>query len=631
MFGIIIKIKNVSLAIITYAIILGCKTTMPNFQNKTASIKTIIDLVNIIDDKVKIELLVSNIEPEIINYYFPEIIPGTYQKNNYGKFIEDFEASDIYGNLLMVKRYGDNRWEIKNANKLHKITYLVNDTFDSENTHDVFSPTGSNILENKNFVLNLYAFVGYLEGMKECENRLLIKHPKNLKASTSLVEVLPEKSIENVNYDFDLFVSERYADLVDSPIMYSEMDQATFTISDIEVLLSVYSPNNTHKAVSLIPQMERVIRAQKYFLGNISSVKKYSILLYLSTSKNNDAQGFGALEHTSSTVIVLPESLSSEKLNKTLTDVVSHEFFHIIAPLTIHSEEIHDFNYNEPKMSRHLWLYEGSTEYFSLLFQITQGLISKKEFFEQLMGKIEKSKAFDDTMSFIEMSKNILEEPYFNNYKNVYQKGALISMCLDIIIRDNSGGVFGILDVIKKLSKEFGIKKPFKDNELISIIKKISYPEVGEFLEKHVVGNIPIDYEMYFNRIGLKYTIINIESSFFLHEQNQYIKGLEKTNEVYFTSEKAYNSFLKKLGIQGGDILLSINTKEYSLKNIYDLFGDSNRWKIGDSVVFKIKRNNKIMTLKSEVIQPTVEKKILKQDSEVTQYQLKLLKTWLND
>nr|WP_236669115.1 hypothetical protein [Aquimarina mytili] len=380
-----------------------------------------------------------------------------------------------------------------------------------------------------------------------------------------------------------------------------------------------------------MPQIERIIRAQKNFLGDINTTKKYSILLYLSTLKSNDAQGFGALEHNTSTVAVLPESLSREKLNEALTDVISHEFFHIVTPLTIHSEEIHDFNYNNPKMSEHLWLYEGTTEYFSLLFQITQGLITKEEFFERLQEKIETSRKFDDTMSFTTMSKNILEDPYRKNYRNVYEKGALISMCLDIIMREKSNGQYGILDLIKTLSSEFGIDTPFEDKTLISTIKEFSYPEIKDFLETHVVGNTPIDYGTYLEKVGVVYGTENVKSSYFIFEQQPFVKGSEISKEVTFIPGVSYNNFLNNLGIQGGDVLLSINNKSYNIKNIYDLFGDSNQWEIGDEIVFKIKRNDEILTLNSTVIEPTVEKTILQQNPEATVKQLSLLKTWVND
>ena len=147
--------------------------------------------------------------------------------------------------------------------------------------------------------------------------------------------------------------------------------------------------------------------------------------------KPEDAKGFGALEHPTSTTVVMPEMMGLEMLQEQLKDVVSHEFFHIVTPLTVHSNEIQYFDFNNPQMSEHLWMYEGVTEYFANLFQVNQGLISEQEFLNKINEKINASSNFDDTMPFTKMSKNILEPAYARNYGNVYQKGALIGMCIE--------------------------------------------------------------------------------------------------------------------------------------------------------------------------------------------------------
>ncbi len=626
------KITGLVFVFAMFNVMIGCKTTKQITTTNTSPISISMDLVNVVEDKIKVEIKVPDLDIDTLSYYMPKIVPGTYQNNNYGKYIEDFQAFDDQGTLLNVVKHGDNRWKIDNARQLRKITYWVNDTFDSENENDVFSPTGSNILKDKNFVLNLYAFIGYFNTMKENEYKLFIKHPSILKASTSLEEIFSEHpSNSGSNTDIDYFLFKRYADVVDNPILYTNQDTVSFFFNDIEIQLSVYSGNKTHSASSLAPQIEHMIRAQKNFLGPINSTKKYTILLYLSSSKSNDAQGYGALEHNTSTVVVLPESLPQEKLNEALTDVVSHEFFHIVTPLTLHSKEIHNFDYNAPKMSEHLWLYEGTTEYFSVLFQISQGLITKKHFFERIIDKIQAASSFDESFSFTTMSKNILVDPYRKNYRNVYEKGALISMCLDIIMRDKSEGEYGVLDLIKNLSSEYGINTPFEDHKLIKSIEKASYPEISAFLQKHVMGTTPIDYEFYLNKIGVHYAIENIPSSYFIFEQQPFVTGSEASKEVSFTSDIPFNSFLKGLGILEGDVLLSIGKKDYTLKNIYDLFGDSNKWKVGDTITFKIRRNNKVISLTSTVIEPTVEKIILQQDVKASERQKMLFKKWVNE
>ena len=256
----------------------GCKPTKSAIKVDTTPIIASLDLVNIIDDKVKVELKINSINSDTISYYLPKIVPGTYQNNNYGKYIEDFKAFDNEGNELYVKKQGDNRWKINSAKQLSSITYLVNDTFDTENNHQIFSPTGTNILQSKNFVLNLYAFVGYFDNKKENKYNLFIKHPIDMEASTSLSEYLPKEPQEGALYDTDVFIFKRYADLADSPIMYSIPDKITFNINEIEVLLSVYSPTKLHRAAQLMPQIERMIRAQKNFLGYINTTKKCALI-----------------------------------------------------------------------------------------------------------------------------------------------------------------------------------------------------------------------------------------------------------------------------------------------------------------------------------------------------------------
>jgi predicted metalloprotease with PDZ domain len=48
----------------------------------------------------------------------------------------------------------------------------------------------------------------------------------------------------------------------------------------------------------------------------------------------------------------------------------------------------------------------------------------------------------------------------------MFTKGALIGMCLDIIIRKTMGR--GVLDLMQKLSNEYGVSKPFNDSALFA-------------------------------------------------------------------------------------------------------------------------------------------------------------------
>jgi predicted metalloprotease with PDZ domain len=578
----------------------GCKTAtiVRNTSTKT-EIQVSMNLDKIKDDKVMITIDAPIISTDEITYHIPKMVPGTYSEDNYGRYIEGLKAYDNKGNLLPVKKTDDNSWTIANAQKLRKVTYLVNDTFDTENGKgfgkgDIFSPAGSNIEAGKNIMLNTHCFVGYFTNYMSTPYRVSISHPAGLWGATSMLDQDPSATK-------DVFVTTRYAELVENPIMYAKPDYTKFVVDDMEILIAIYSPNGKVTAENITAKMKTMMTAQKHFLGNINTTKKYSVLIYLTDSQKKDATGYGALEHPTATTVVMPEMMGMEQLAENLKDIVSHEFFHIVTPLTVHSQEIQNFDYINPKMSEHLWMYEGVTEYFANLFQINQGLITEEAFYNRIAEKIERAKPLNDTMPFTTMSANVLVQPYKDQYLNVYQKGALVGMCLDIIIRENSNGKRGILDLMQKLSKEYGASKAFNDDELFAKITQLTYPEVGEFLKTYVSGSTPIPYTQFLEKVGVGKKIKKTPSDFFLKGKSPYINVDRKTKEIIISPYNELSEFYTHLGLKGNDILLAINDTPYTFDNIFDMISASQKWKENDAITVKIKREGKEQILKGTV------------------------------
>lgn len=582
-----------------------------------------LDLLNVIDDKVSVIVETDKIKADTISYMIPKIVPGTYAIYDFGKYIDTFRAYDKKGNLLPVTKKDDNIWKIEKAKSLVKITYLVNDTYDIEGEHDIFSPGGTNILAGQNFVMNLHGFVGYFYGLSETPYEISITHPENLYGSTAMIDLDNKPTV-------DLFKTDRYFTVTDNPIQYASPDTLSFKLNDIKVELSVYSKNKIHHAEELRIPMEKMMQAQKKFLGDINSTKIYSIILYLSESNETDAQGFGALEHHNATMVVLPEDMDTDKLVQSMVDVVSHEFFHTLTPLSVHSEEIQFFDFNKPKMSQHLWMYEGVTEYFANLFQVREGLINQEDFYNRIMDKLYNSLNFNDSIPFTEMSKNILVEPYKENYQNVYEKGAIIGMCIDIIIRKKTDGKEGILDMLKKLSAKYGANKPFKDNELFGEIVALGYPEAGDFLSNHVSSTKTIPYVEIFDKVGVTFANVEKEGGFFIDGNVPYITVNQDDQSLFFVSYATENNGLKAWGIESGDVIKTINGTAYNLTNVYDLIEVSRTWKEGDDITLVVVRNEEEVALKSKIVIPTIEVTVLNdEDLPADDSRVKLKKAWL--
>lgn len=594
----------------------------PATQNYTATI----DLTTVENDRVKVEISVPAVSSETIVYNVPKIVPGTYSIYDFGRFVADFKAYDANGKALKTEPVDINRYKIFNATTLSKIEYWIDDTYDMSQDNPVFEPAGTNIAAD-NFMINTFGFIGYLEGMKENDYELVIKKPEGYYGSTPL-------KAKSVSHNIDKYSLDNYDHLADSPLMYAIADTATVMVGNARVLIGIYSPNKIITAREIMDNVSEILEAQGKYLGGKLPVDKYAFILYF-TDTAGVSGGMGALEHKNSSVYFLPEMPIAD-IAPMLRDVCAHEFFHIVTPLAIHSFEIADFNFIEPKMSRHLWLYEGQTEYAAHHAQVKAGLISYEEFISRMQGKIETStNYYNDTLPFTTMSLGCLDV-YKEQYGNVYQKGALINMCLDIELRRLSNGAYGTQELMRDLGKEYGANKAFNDAELFDKIAALTYPEIRAFFTKYVEGNTPIPYETYFAEAGITLsppatmkviTLGNISLNYdFRPEENTIIIG----------DLEGSNAFAKDMGYQVGDRMISLNGKSLTSG---DSDGVIEEWKTtakpGSKVKMVVARKQadgttKLVKLKGHAMQIEVPApRNFSIDTNATPQQVKLRKAWL--
>jgi predicted metalloprotease with PDZ domain len=621
------------LALFVGTVLLSCGPTKTSSNDLATNlpIEASIDLSNITDDKAPVTINPGRFTVETVTYRLPRVIQGTYSVSDFGKYIESLKAFDYKGNEMPVNKLDTNSWTITNAKELDKITYLVNDTYDIEEQGGIgkdtpFSPAGTNI-EPENYVLNLHGFVGYFDSLKSNQYKLDVTTATDF-VRTSALQSVGSKASEDGNMTTTSYFAPRYFDITDNPMMYGKLDVEEFQVGDIKIVLSVYSPNNVHSAKSLKETVLKMMQAQKAYLGDINSTPRYDIYLYLSEGKGDSPKGFGALEHHTSTVVVFPEDMDKEALAESMIDVVSHEFFHIVTPLSVHSEDVHYFDYNKPTFSKHLWMYEGVTEYFATLFQIDQGLVEEADFYNKIMGKIQASKQMDETMSFTIMSENVLKAPYKDQYLNVYQKGALIGMCIDIIMREESNGNRGILSLMKELSNKYGKNKPFEDDKLIEEITAMTYPAVGEFLNTYVVGDTPINYNEFLEKVGLETGKGQVKTNYILLNGAPIVSGAPDKG-VFFIDSVLENSFWKAQGAQPYDVIKSVDGTKVTLQNANQVLQDVFMWKPGKDIEVILDRNGENITIKTTTTQPYTTGESILEKTDATDAQKTLRAAWL--
>jgi hypothetical protein len=459
-------------------------------------------------------------------YHLPKTVPGTYATLDYGRYVTDFTATDAQGKALKVKKMGNNSWKVSGTSAPVAVRYSVASIMELEvKKNKIFEPASTFHDDQKGSVLNGGGVYGFWTGQERGSVRVDLGTPAGWFAATSLDG--------DAGNGRTLLRADSYHALLDNPVLLTKPDTAGFWVANTRVTIAVLDLNGTPRAADFKRELEADMAAVARFLpqlpvdrytfltmvgdfrwaGDILFSGKPSLGGIIKVAKSLGSQGFGALEHNTSSVYYLGDFGTGERMpkelrvEKQLLDAAVHEFMHIITPLGLHAPAIHDFDYANPSMSQHLWLYEGVTEYFAQLIRYQGGRLSEKEYLDAMRGKIVQGEKFPNSkFSFTEMSRNVLDKPYKDAYLHVYDRGAVMAWLIDARIRGAHEGQKSLIDVIMALHTQYGPSRPFDEAGFFDAFCEVAEtPGLREFFARHVEGREPLPYAEALKLVGLDY------------------------------------------------------------------------------------------------------------------------------
>ncbi|HRJ37061.1 MAG TPA: hypothetical protein PK610_13780, partial [Flavobacteriales bacterium] len=307
--------------------------------------------------------------------------------------------------------------------------------------------------------------------------------------------------------------ARNYHQLIDCPMMFSPADTAQFFVNKTKVTISVYDVQGQRRAKQFYNALKRDMEAIAAFLPELP-VDSYTFIIFvddlreigqaftgkiglgkrIKLAKKFGNLGLGALEHGNSSTYYLGDfgpglDIEDLSLEGQLTGAAIHEFMHIVTPLGLHSQHIGNFNYTNPVMSKHLWLYEGITEYFAHLVKYKGGVYTPDQFLKEMSLKFSSGVSFPiQEMSFTEMSANVLQPKYEKHYGQVYQRGAAMGMLLDAEIQRLTDGKKELIDVILTLVNRYGAEKSFDEESFIDEFVAEVHPDLKNYFTLYVEG-----------------------------------------------------------------------------------------------------------------------------------------------
>lgn len=255
--------------------------------------------------------------------------------------------------------------------------------------------------------------------------------------------------------------------------------------------------------------------------------------------------------------------------------------------------ELGPFNYNEENYSTNLWISEGFTTYYSSKSMAKTGFNTDLEFANIMAGSIAtvdntigtryQSAALSSFDAWIVHYRQNENSP--NSSISYYSKGEVLAALMDLAIIHETKGAKSLDDVMKAMYEKGQAEgKGFTETEFKHMVEKIAGKDFTEFWKKYVYGTDLIEYEKYFSYAGLKVVNENAgKYELWLGAGNTYDRGVVTITSVARGSA-AWND-----GLNVNDLVLAVDGKAVE-GNLEQVMLDMGK-KVGDKVVFNIKRN----------------------------------------
>lgn len=431
-------------------------------------------------------------KPKPFEFWLPRWTPGGYHLADFAKFVEDISAEDADGKSLKITEVEEPRhWTIDPGNSTRVVIRYKLD----HSSPGGFDPNALDMEANR--ITKRYAFInstslfGFVPELLEKPAEFDLDFPENWKVATPLTK--------NKN---GAYTAPNYYRLEDSPLLASpKLIIEEWKVDGIPHALACYGKSESDVKM-MAAQCEQIATAAKRLMGSLP----YDHYIFL-LSFANDSIGGGGLEHTFSTLILLPGMVPASASE--VKHVLAHEYFHLWNAERIHVDKLQKPDYTKPLNTGTIWLNEGATEYMSFLLLTQAEVETRKRFFAEMSQKnAGVHSGPEGRKSIVESSRAWSSGPMSNLMEivlNVYERGAVTTFAMDLMIRAKTDGKLGMADVFKYLMEHYVNKdKGYGEDELPEIIKKAVGVDMKSFYDRFIAGSELPDLDEYLKPIGLK-------------------------------------------------------------------------------------------------------------------------------
>ncbi|ELR69553.1 hypothetical protein C900_04941 [Fulvivirga imtechensis AK7] len=514
---------------------------------------------------IHVELELDTSQVDIISLALPIWRPGRYEAANYAKNIRGFKAISSGNSLLPYRKISHSMWELDT-----RATDKVMVSYD----YFAFKMDAGNSWYDEELI-----YINFI-------NCMLYDIQQLNEACQVFIDIPDNYSIAcGLKRQRKTFVADNYYELVDSPLLASaEVEHIEYSAGNVQfhIWLNGRHPLDRDQ---ITKAFRKFSDKQVEMMGEFPE-EEYHFLFHLLPYKL-----YHGVEHHDSTVICLgpAEALNDEDLYSQFLGVSSHELFHAWNIIRIRPKEIMPYEFHKPVTFPTGFVAEGFTTYYGDLFLVRSGVFDRDWYFNELnvLFKRHFSNFGRLNYSVVDSSVDLWIDGYSvsapERKSSIYVEGAMVALCLDLMIRESTTNKYSLDDVMRELWLHYGKQNiGYTFDDIQALCEKYYGNSLAEFFKEHVTGLASKEdlISELLNSVGCQLMKSEAESSL----EKYFGLRLSDNNGGLRVSQIAPGSIGER-HFSLNDEILTINNEEASMEKInsYD----------SSSYVFMIRRNYK--------------------------------------
>ncbi len=354
------------------------------------------------------------------------------------------------------------------------------------------------------------------------------------------------------------YLAPSYDALVDAPVEIGHFDEFRMEAGGRPVRIVIHGDHGDRSR--LVESLKRIVDYDVSLMGG-APFREYLFLFHVG---NNF--GGGGMEHMNCTAI-------SADVPAQLPSYSAHEFFHAWNVKRIRPQSLEPVDYSKEMWTRSLWFAEGVTNTYGSYALERTGLWSPQQFYANLADEIRElqSRPAHRWQSVEQSSLDAWYEKYplYNRPEesiSYYNKGQIIGVLLDILIRDRTDNRAGLDDVLRALNAEYAkVGRFYEESEgLRAVMEEVirkkapsADSDLSDFFNRYISGSDEIPYSDFLARAG--WTIRDTS-------QRRATLGFSVNRDsgasLIITSVDR-ESGASEAGLKEGDILLALNGEAF--------------------------------------------------------------------